>query len=192
MVTPGNILKISLIIWLLWGACQAYAKRCTCEFDTSTYSAVAEGEGYCGSVTKKGKDCSITYNGNVDSQARIKPSSIYGPIEQYAMQMRAINSELFQTRYLVAARDPSWLTRNLPLMIRSAYATAPFLTYEEREILDKAMKIFSKNYGRDVYSAMTGKQGPLVKDNFEVSKEKVKFKEGDVVVVFEMTIAAKF
>jgi hypothetical protein len=173
------------------GADQSYAKRCTCEFDTSTYSAIAEGEGYCGSVTKKGKDCSITYNGNVDSQARIKPSSIYGPIQQYAMQMKAINSELFQTRYLVAARDPNWLTRNLPLMVRSAYATALFLSYEERESLDKALNMFFKNYGKDVYSAMTGKT-PLVKDNFEVSKEKVKFKEGDVVVVFEMAIPEKY
>lgn len=107
--------------------CRVSAVTCKCEFDTTRYSAVAEGDGYCGSITRDGKHCNVTFNGNIKSTKNIEPSPIYGLIERYLIQIKEINSELLRTHYLVSAQNPDWLIRNLPLMGRSAYAAVPFL-----------------------------------------------------------------
>jgi len=191
---PERIINIVLISFLLVPllSIQLSAATCPCGFDTTKYSAVAEGEGYCGSVTKEGKHCAITFNGNVKSLAGIEPSSIYGSLERYLLQIREINIELSRTQYLVAARDPNWLIRNLSLLVRSAYVTAPFLSYQEREKLDNVLNIFFRNYGRDVYKAITASRAPFVKENFEVSRGKIDFKVENISIVFVMSIPEKF
>jgi len=165
---------------------------CKCIFDTTTYSAIAEGEGYCSSSTKGGKDCTITFNGDVKAVAGIEPSSVYGPFNQYVNQLRAVNAELSKTHYWVVTEGSRWPIRNLPLMIRSGYAAAPFLSYKERETLDNALNGFFKNYGNNVYEAVIGKQATFSKENFEVMKGRIKFNVGDIWVGFTMSIPEKF
>lgn len=173
-------------------AYEAFAATCSCVFDATTYSAVAEGEGYCSSATKDGKHCTITFNGNLKPIAGIEPSSVYGFLNQYVTHLKAVNTELSQTHYLVVTKDPRWLIRNLPLMIRSGYATAPFLNFQEREKLDNVLNVFFKNYGNDVYNTVTGVQATFLKENFEVMKGRIKFNVADIWVDFEMSIPQKF
>ena len=180
--------------FLLLGAHQIFAETCPCGFDTTEYSAVAEGEGYCGSVTKKEKHCTISFNGKVEESATsIEPSSIYGPLNQYVAQVKEVNAELYKPPpYLLAAQDPGWLMKNLPLMIRSSYAAAMFLSHNERENLDLILNNFFKKHGREVHGALVGSKERLLKDNFEVTKGRIKFSADDIVVIFAIYISERF
>ena len=184
---------ILIFLFLIFFNCSVFAVTCKCEFDTTRYSAAAEGEGYCGSITRDGKHCNVTFNGNIRSAQNIEPSSIYGPVERYLMQIREINAELFRTHYIVSTQNPDWLISNLPLMVRSTYAAVPFLGYGEREKLDKMLNIFFRNYGKEIYRALTSKQQPpFVKENFEITRGRILVKEGDISIIFELTIPERF
>jgi hypothetical protein len=188
----ATIFLIFLTIPILFDN-SVFAVTCKCEFDTTRYSAVAEGDGYCGSITRDGKHCNVTFNGNIKSAKNIEPSSIYGPIERYLIQIKEINSELLRTHYLVSAQNPDWLIRNLPLLVRSAYATVPFLNYGEREKLDEMLNIFFRNYGKEIYKALTGKQQPpFIRENFEISRGRILFKKEDISIIFEISIPERF
>lgn len=188
MKTLEKITKTALIslLFLQLSAYEVLGETCPCTFNTTTYSAVAEGDGYCTSTTKDGKDCSITFNGRVEQKraAGIEPSSIYGPMNQYIAQMRAVNDQLYKPQYFLAAQDPNWLIKSLPLMIRSGYATVEFLSHAEREKLDFLLNEFFKRYGKEVYAAVIGKEKAFSKEMFEVSKGKVKFSVDKTLVVF--------
>jgi hypothetical protein len=99
-------------------------------------------------------------------------------------QMRAINEQLYKPQYFLAARNPDWLIKNLPLMIRSSYATVAFLSREERESLDVILNEFFKRYGGEVYAAVIGIEKPFSKEIFEVSKGKIRFSVDKIIVVF--------
>jgi len=195
MKTLEKITKMTLIslLFLQLFAYEVFAVTCPCGFDTKEYSAVAEGEGYCSSITENGKHCSITFNGKVEKPAApIEPSAIYGSLNQYVAQMRTINTELYKPHYWAPARNPDWLIKNLPLMIRSGYATVTFLSYQEREKLDNILNMFFKNYGRKVYGALMGREEPLLKENFEITKGKIRLNADDISVVFAISIPEKF
>jgi hypothetical protein len=196
MSTLEKITKIALmaLFFLQVFASEVLAITCECGFDTSTYSAVAEGEGYCSSVTERGKDCSITFNGKVEQKraATIEPSSVYGSINEYIQRMREINAELNKTYYLAAARDPNWIIKNLPLMIRSSYATVAFISHQQREKLDVVLNEFFKDYGKKIYGALMGRAKPISGKSAEVTKGKVRLSADDIKVVFAISIPEKF
>lgn len=195
MVTLEKITKMTLIslLFLQLFAYEVFAVTCSCGFDTTKYSAVAEGEGYCSSATRGGKHCSITFNGKVkEPSATTKPSAIYGSLNQYMAHMRTINTELYKPHYWAAARNSDWLIKKLPLMIRSGYATAAFLSHEEREKLDNILNMFFKNYGKKIYGAVIGREEPFSEKNFEVTKGRIKFSADDIIVVFAISIPEEF
>jgi len=196
MNTLEKITKIALIslLFLQLFASEVFAVTCECGFDTTTYSAVAEGEGYCSSVTERGKECSITFNGRVEEKraATIEPSSVYGSINEYIHRMREINAELNKPYYLVVARDPNWVIKNLPLMIRSSYPTVAFISHHQREKLDLILNEFFKDYGKKIYGALMGKDKPISGKNVEVTKGKVRLSADDIIVVFAISIPEKF
>lgn len=195
MITLEKITKVTLIslLFLQLFTYEAFAVTCSCGFDTSEYSAVAEGEGYCSSVTENGKHCSISFNGKVEEAATIiEPSSIYGSLNQYMANMRTTNRKLYESGYLAALRNPDWLIKNLPLMMRSSYATAVFLSHQEKERLDSIVYNFFKSYGKKTYNAVIGKEKAFSEENFEVTKGRIQLNVEDILVVFAIFIPKEF
>jgi hypothetical protein len=187
LTTTTKITLISLLVFLFPN--KVIAVTCKCSFNTTTYSAVAEGEGYCSSVTENGQHCSITFNGKVEKPAtRIESSSTFGPINEYINQMETINAELNKPYYLARAQDDDWLIKNLPLMIRSGYAAVPFLIHQQREKLDFILSKFFKDSGKEVYGALMGKNEPISKKNVKVTKGEVHLSTDSILVDFIISI----
>lgn len=167
-----------------------FAASCPCSFDTNEYSAVAKGEGYCSATTKDGKDCTVLFNGNVEPTSKVETSSIYGPPQKYLPQLKAANIEFFSSStYMLMAQRSDWVVQNLPLMIRSSYAGAPFLEHHEKERLDRALNVFFEKYDGGIGASLLGKQPPISTDNFKVIKGRIELNVEGILVIFDTSRA---
>lgn len=172
------------LLFLTLVVSQVSAATCSCTFDTAKYTAIAEGEGYCSAITKGGKHCTVIFNGNIKPTAKVKPSSVYGSFDKYLSHLRAINLELKATPAVALMRKSDWTTKNLPLMIRSGYAAAPFIEHKEREILDVTLKTLFKKYEKQISASVIGMYSPIWKKDFNVEKGKFEFNVEDISVRF--------
>ena len=162
---------------------KARAVSCSCDFDTEKYSAIAEGEGYCSATTKEGKHCTVVFNGNVKKTAMVERSSVYGPFDKYVSHLEAINREIRSATPVVLMSESKWVLTNLPLMIRSSYAAAPFIDHKERETLDITLKDLFWKFDKQIFGAISG-YSPVWEKNFIAEKGKFEFIVKDISVRF--------
>ncbi len=151
---------------------------CSCKFDTTQYSAECRCSLVCSITEKNGKQCYITCNGEMSKQdSGFNPgnTALFGNYKEFTNEVTGQMQQYFNQTSIFSRSI--WAMSTLPLVLRTSYISAPFLSDNQiKKIDDFVHKIF-KEKGDTIANLFLNGQDT----NFIVSLSK-KFPPADVFV----------
>ena len=154
-----RILKIITCIFLIFVISQPLSfsdiHTCKCEFDTNEYEATGYFAGTCSyTMNETRRKCEIR---RAEDYQDIRKSLIrydkFGDPSELRLEILPITTEFFYNPHTLIELNPIHF---FSFMMRSSYLAAPFLSDEERGIIDNLLLNMLKKHGYDMLLIFAG------------------------------------